>query len=280
MSRKISSESRSPVRKFVEYRGGEGRFEYYDKELKKRVPLELPLRFVVLDDTRLTVTGFNDTAGTGIYANEVGHISAPLSVKTFKGDAIAEGPWKKISDRVEAKGGKFCKVVYGAMKVDPSEENPSGFEYVAFKFAGSSLGPWFDFQKSADLTSGGVEILDEFEEGKKGTTKFKIPVFKSIKLSKETLDIADRMSDPLQDYFKKYDSQKPYDGSSPDESGSDLPPVSFDGNTSKEGAGKSDTFKGFGEPSSNASEDTPDKNVVETPDGYRNKNYSDEDLPF
>lgn len=282
MSRRISSESRSPVKKFAEYRGGDGHFEYYDKEQKKRIRLELPLRFVVLDDTRITVTGYNDAAGSGIYANEVNHLSKPLRVKIFKGGDIAEGPWKVISDRVDVKGGRFCKVVYGIMKTEVSEENPDGFEYVAFKFDGSALGPWFDFQKSTNLLDHGVEILDEFEDAKKGSTKYKIPNFRAVKLAKETIDIADRMSEPLEAYFKKYDSQN----GEIESTGEGLPDVNFSGNTEPDPPSfekNEASFRGFDEPvkeSKESKETEKSEKTEETPDGVRKKGQDPDDLPF
>lgn len=271
-------ELRSPVRKFVEYKGGDGRFEYYDKEQKKRIRLELPLKFIALDWKRSTVTGYNEKLGVGIYANEVAKLSQTLRVRYFKGDILAEGPWEKIKGTVDSKGGKFCKVIYGALKVEPTEENPDGFEYVAFKLDGAALGPWFDFQNETNLLHYGVEILDEFVDKSKGSVKYKEPVFRAVKLSEKHGEIADRMDTVLQEYFDRYDAQ----GLSGDETaadtkevsdpGSDLPPVEFSGT-------RGESFDGFDD-SKGAKSDEPASNVSETPDGFRNKNVDPDDLPF
>ena len=281
MSREISSASRSPVKKFVEYKGKDGVFEYYDKEQKERVRLQLPLRFIVLNDKRITVTGYNDASGSGIYANEVDHISKPLKVKTFKGGPIAEGPWEKIKDKVTSKGvgGRFCKVVYGALKVEPTEENPDGFEYIAFKFDGASIGPWFDLQGSANLLTHGVEICDEFVEGKKGNNKFKIPVFRAVKLGEKHIAIADKMYEPLREYFKGYDNK----GLEEAEAETSLPRETFEG-AEKTDFNVQDASELFGDDANDdfaqPKKPEPAERTVGTEEGIRSKSIDSDDLPF
>ena len=267
MGRNISSAAKSPVKKFVEYKGGDGRFEYYDKEEKKRFPISLPARFIVLDDKRITVTGFNDDSNSGIYSNEVGNISKPLRVRVHKGGTLAEGPWEKIKDKVTSKsaGGRFCKPVYGIMKTEVSEEHPDGFEYVCFKFDGAAIGAWFDFQGQTNLMNYAVEIADEFVPAKKGGVNYNIPVFRAVKLTPESEAIADKMADPLEEYFKGYDSRG----------------IEEDSVGEPETNGQASTFDGFSrETPSGKEKPETGSTMVETPDGFRKPGFEADDLPF
>lgn len=281
MSRNISSASKSPVKKFIEYKGGDGHFEYYDKEKKERIEISLPLTFIVLDDTRMTVTGFNDESNSGIYSNEVGKPSGSLRVKSHRGGIIAEGPWDKIKDKVTSKnvGGRYCKVVYAIVKTDNTEDHPSGWEYVAFKFDGAAIGAWFEFSGSADLMDYGVKIVDEFIDAKKGKTEYKVPVFESVRLSKDSVAVADKMYGPLKEYFQRYDSRDLDEV----ESGSGFPKEEFSGDEPE----KSSQFSNFDKPTKDPfakdtkdAKDEPASRVRETSEGTRNVNVSDDDLPF
>ena len=193
---------KNPATKFIEWNGQTGGLRWYNKETEKNEPLELPLRFIVLDQLN-TVVGFNESEKSGIYANEVHDLSNEvLSVKFFRGGTLAKGTWENISDKVKANGGKFCKTVYALMKVGDD------FDLVAFKFTKSSFGAWLDFSKKVDLTKKVVQVEDSFVKGKKGSVEYKTPVFTALELSDSHLQMAIEADKELQEYFKVYKNQQ------------------------------------------------------------------------
>lgn len=196
-----SPKLKNPAAKFIEFKGDRGAFCYYDKELEKQVEMNLPMRFIVLDQLN-TIVGFNESEKSGIFSNEVHSLTDEvLSVRFFKGGTLAKGTYENIRDKVIANGGKFCKVVYALLK---GEE----LELVAFKFSGAAFGAWLEFSKKVDLTSKGVQVCDEFVDGKKGSVKYKLPVFKPLVLPGEYIQKAIEMDLELQEYFQAYKSQQ------------------------------------------------------------------------
>ena len=192
---------KNPCSKFIEYSGDSGEFHYYDKEEEKKIPVKIPLYFVVLDELA-TITGFNEKHGSGIMSNEVhSTVNDVLRVRTFKGGISITGKYKEISDEVKTIGGKFTKSVY-AMLVGKGVTP----ELVNFKFKGSAFNGWLD--KKFDVYSYVVGITG-LEEATKGKTKYLIPVFKPFKLTDEILEEAKKLDVILQKYLAEYKAQIP-----------------------------------------------------------------------
>jgi len=187
----------NPAERFIEWK--KGAFQWYDKETKKEIKLNLPARFIVLEQTN-TIVGYNKNEEKGIYANEVKSLSnEPLHAKIFTKGTIAKGLWEDIKDKVKVSGGRFCKVVYAAL-------NEGGeLRMVAFKFYGAALGVWFEFSNNIDLRKNGVEIENKTIDMESGSTKYKIPVLKAIPVTDETLNKAIEMDKELQKYRREYE---------------------------------------------------------------------------
>ncbi len=193
---------KNPANKFIEFKGDKGLFRYYDKEAEKNVEIDLPARFIVLDQLN-TIVGYNEPEGSGIYSNEVHSLTEEvLFVRYFKKGTLAKGTYDNIRDKVIANGGKFCKVIYAALKTG------NELELVSFKFSGAAFGAWLEFAKKVDLSAKGVEITGEFEEGKKGSIKYKVPIFKPLSLPDEYIQKAIEIDKGLQEYFKAYKTQQ------------------------------------------------------------------------
>lgn len=255
----------NPAKKFIEFKGDKGIFRWYNKEAEENVNLKLPVRFIVLDQLN-TIVGYNESAECGIFSNEVHSLTEEvLSVRLFKGGTLAKGIYENISDKIKANGGRFCKVVYAALGTD------SGLELVAFKFFGAAFAAWLEFTKGKDLTSCAVQIENEFTEGKKGATKYKIPVFKSLSATPEKLQQAIEMDRDLQEYFKVYKSQQ-REAMNQDT----VEPVTKEAyNLSTRGGDVvPETKEGF---VPQAPEPPP---ITETPDGFRAADMEEDDLPF
>lgn len=190
----------NPCKKFIEFKGGTGIFQYWDKESEKNIELEYPIQFIVLDELS-TIKGYNKTTNSGVYSNEVRSIkNQTLHVKTFKGNLELHGKYSDIKADILGMGGKYCKSVYAALL------NRNELELTCFQLTGISNKAWIDKEFDVSLVS--VKIED-CSDGKNGNVKFKIPNYKGEAISKELMDKAVAMDKDLQVFLKSYqDSHK------------------------------------------------------------------------
>ena len=191
----------NPCTKFIEIKADTGRFFYYDKELEKQVDIPLPIYFTVLDELA-TITGFNKKHKSSIYSNEI-HSSKRevLRVKTFKGGESVIGLYQDIRDSIVAMGGHYTKSVYALMI-----NHDKSMEFCNFKFKGAAFSAWLD--KKFDPMKCIVGI-SEFIEETNGATVYKVPVFKSYKLTPEIDEEALKYDAILQDYLVQYKAREP-----------------------------------------------------------------------
>ena len=104
--------SANPTSKYLEWKSNDKSFSYYDREAGENVKVELPLKFLFLQNYH-TVKGWNDASESGIYSNEVFYIgSEPMTVRSLKGGVIAEGLYKDIKPTITAAGGKYNRSIY------------------------------------------------------------------------------------------------------------------------------------------------------------------------
>ena len=185
----------NPCRKFYEFKGARGVFQYYDKELGENVELKAPAFFIVLDQLS-TIKGYSDAYKSGIWANEVHSlINEPLRVKSFKGGLSITGKYADIKDEVKSEGGKFTKSVYALMLDE--EKNT---EIVNFQLSGAALSAWFEFKFSNQLHV--VSITGDNTREKKGSINYFKPVFKRYNMKEEFVQTAIKSDQLLQKFFK------------------------------------------------------------------------------
>ena len=187
----------NPAQKFIEWKGSEGHFYYYDKVEKKNVIIEKPIYIVPLDELS-TIKGFHKQSESSIYSNEVKNITKEvLIVKSFKGGLIASGLYADIKGKLE--GGKFGKSVYAAMISSDGKE----INLVNFQFYGSSLGSFIDAKINVD--SGNVIILSpSTDKLKNGTTEYFAPKITKKEIRQDILDRCKAMDKDLQNYLSGY----------------------------------------------------------------------------
>jgi hypothetical protein len=203
MSRSNPTENNpNPSERWFEWKGGDGKFTYYDKDKKESVDVKLPFRFLVLDQLS-TITGYNKKAKSGIHANEIKDVSSdPFVVKFFTGEQIAAGLWSEIKEKVAYAKGKFANSCYIAFK-DGAE-----LKIGNIRWSGCALGPWFDFTKKnrTEINTKAV-CLTAGEEDTTGDVTFTPPEFSIIDTTPETDDQAKELDRKLQQflagYFKK-----------------------------------------------------------------------------
>lgn len=187
----------NPAKRFLEWKSNDKCFSYYDKEKKENVKVELPFKFLVLDQLH-TVSGWNDATQSGIYSNEVKFISKQvMTVKPFKGNEIAKGLYADIKEKIKNAGGHYVKSIY-IMLEDGTLAN--------IQLKGSAVQQWGEFtNKSLSRLPEEWVVVDKAVEGKKGAVKFTTPGFKfDCSLSDTEASQADVVFDELETYLKAY----------------------------------------------------------------------------
>ncbi len=186
----------NPVEKWIGYKGGDGIFSYYCDEQQQKVELELPLRFIVLDEM-IKVSGYHKPTNGGIYSNEVRSTrNEPLHVQQFKGVDELKGYYSEIKDSIVAWGGKFTKSVYCALIT------PGGYlEMVNIQFKGAAFSAWLSYTKKKNLADWIISITDT-EPATNGSIQYQIPVFSKEPITDKLLQDATQMDIDLQNYFQ------------------------------------------------------------------------------
>ena len=192
----------NPVKKYIEYKGNDGVFQYWDKLQEKNI--EIPtdkIKFIVLDELSC-INGFSKPNKCGIYSNEVKNLKKEkLEVKSFKGNVHIVGLYSDIKGDAVSAGGKFTKSVYAGLLSDDYND----IELVNFKMLGSSFEGWIDanvnFQKQ-------YVVIEKFEDKTNGATKYKMPVFAGVDIPENLVSKAIEMDKRLQEYFHSRESKE------------------------------------------------------------------------
>lgn len=185
----------NPAQHFFEWKAGEGKLQWYDKEKEKNVLVKLPFEFLVLDELH-TVTGYSKQDESGIWANEVRYIKdEPLYVKTRRGP-IEDATYSELK-QTNRKGGKYAKSIYLAHKI--------GEEWVIgnFKAHGSAVSAWIEFSKKYHTQDGKI-IMTRGKQEEAQTGPFFPPAFEWVRSTAEENEIAIDLDKELQVYLSQY----------------------------------------------------------------------------
>ncbi len=229
MSRSNPNEgARNPSTRWFTWAGGgdQGYVEWYDKDTRQNVRVDGAFTFLLLDELS-TVKGWHEASESGIYANEVRDLrSDALLVKSFKGGEIASGLYTSIRDTVVAKGGHYHGSIYIAYK--DGEQLKLG----NLGLKGAALSAWMEFKKSAPTKKDGsgksvkayfvdAVTITGFQDGKKGGTKFRTPVFALKPVGEETNAKAVAIDAELQAFFADYLKRPKAEAAKPVDEGPD-----------------------------------------------------------
>jgi len=195
----------NPATKFLSWKSNDKCFEYYDKEKAENVKIQLPFKFVVLDELA-SVKGWSDSLSGTIVSNEVKFISKEtLTAKCYhkngKGEKvsteIAKGIYKDIKEKVNSAGAKYHKSIY-IMLDDGTLAN--------IQLKGASVQKWGEFtQKNRSRLPDEWIIVEKAIDGKKGAVKFTTPEFKFLQsLSDDEMSLADECFNILETFLKAY----------------------------------------------------------------------------
>lgn len=199
-----------PVQKFwYEWNGEHGNPRYYDKEAdagdgKKgaNVEMKLPFTFILLDQLAV-INGWCESRKSGIISNEVRDSqSEPMVVRLHKGGIIARGLYQEIKERITSKsvGGHFTASLYIAFKGRDGKLLPG-----SLRLKGAALKSWSDFKSAnrGEMFKQAI-IITGYKDGKKGSIKFRTPVFALKPISAETLKEAIELDKVIQQYLEGY----------------------------------------------------------------------------
>lgn len=217
MSRtKPSEHETNPTEYKMEWVGHEagGYFSVWNRDEKKEIKVELPLRFAFLDCTK-AVGGFLENVSRSPYSNEVRYTKhQPFDVRYYKDGnqhPVAKGLWNDIKGDIGQKGAKFVNVVYATLLTSTSDEVPGG-SLVKLPLMGAAGSSWINL----DIADGQSFSITGFEDKKKGRTSYRAPVFELIDISDDESATADEQDEALQKYLssvigneEKVDDDKP-----------------------------------------------------------------------
>ena len=190
--------ARNPSTRWFEWHGSKGHINYWDKEAKKKVFLDLPFTFLLLDELA-TVRGFHQASNSGVFANEVRDTrQETLLVKAFEGGEIASGLYAAIRDRVKAHGGYFQASCYVAYK------DGDALKIGNLGLNGAALQAWSEFKKHSNGLYDSAVTIAGFEDRTKGATKYRIPTFALKPTSPETNAAAVKLDAELQTFLAGY----------------------------------------------------------------------------
>lgn len=188
----------NPAQHFFEWKGGEGKLQFWDKEKKENVNVPLPFEFIPIDQLA-TITGYSKTAKNGYYSNEVrSTVKDELTIK-IKGQTVFVGLYKNEQGIPQIpKGAGFTASIYIVHKNRASE-------YITgnLKANGSALGAWIEFSKNKVIGNGKV-IMTRGEMQESPVGEFYPPEFKYEHLTPEDFQAANEADKELQIYLSQY----------------------------------------------------------------------------
>lgn len=150
---------KSPVKAYLEFKGGKGQVTYFDKSAGsegERVTLD-KLDFIVLD-IKASVSGYNEKTSSGVSSNLIDPLDGGVvefvikSKEDGKYGEVLRGLWKDIKAEADAIGGKYTTNIFALADLG------SGLEIVNLQLNGSSLSPWITFAEDNDVYNGVITI--------------------------------------------------------------------------------------------------------------------------
>jgi hypothetical protein len=189
----------NPAKHFIRVKNGA--LSYYDKESGENVEVPTPFEFIVLDQFA-TIKGWSDQDESGYWSNEVKSVGKDtLNVRTKNG-LKESGIWRDIKGSVGIAGAKYHSSIYVAAK------GRDGLEIQNLALTGAALNAWIEFTKKTDIRKNKVTLSD-WADAKKGTVKYKTPVFTATKMEDEELAEAIELAKELKVYHDEYFSYNP-----------------------------------------------------------------------
>lgn len=189
----------NPAKFFLKIKNGA--VQYYDKETQENVTVPTPFEFIVLDQLA-SITGWSDSDESDFWSNEVRYVGRDtLTVRTAKGMKDS-GVWRDIKNNPSLSGTKYQSIVYLAHK------SKEGLVTSRLALTGAALNAWIEFTSKHRLHSNKV-ILSGWEDAKKGSVQYKVPVFEAVPMTDEEKAEGIKLDKELQAYLREYFNYAP-----------------------------------------------------------------------
>jgi hypothetical protein len=188
----------NPALHFFEWKGGDGKLEFYDKEKQQRITVPLPFEFLPLDQLA-TVTGYSKMAKSSYYSNEVRNTAKEEFTVKLKGQTVFTGMYKNNQGIAQLpKGASYTKSIYIAHKTKTGE-------YIIgnIKASGSALGAWIEFNSTCKPENGKV-VMTKGDVQESPVGQFYPPKFTYESVNAEENDSAIELDKQLQIYLSHY----------------------------------------------------------------------------
>ena len=200
----------NPAKHFFQWKGGEGKLQFYDKEKKVNINVPLPFEFIPIDQLA-TITGYSKQAQNGYYSNEVRNSAKEEFNVKIKGQTVFAGLYKNDQGVPQVpKGANYTASIYIVHK------NRAG-EYITgnLQASGSALTAWIEFGKNRIIGNGKV-VMTKGEKQTSSVGDFYAPEFKYESLTEEDYAAANNADKELQIYLNQYLAAKPEDAPAED----------------------------------------------------------------
>lgn len=202
-----------------------GAFVYWDKEKEINVEIKPPIKFAILNQDLVNISGYSEVKKCSIWSNECRDKDHVLTVKDKDGKVLSFklSEYKLNKDAIKGLGGHYTKSIYAATKTDGK------WEIINFQMKGSQLtgaidmenpdpndkeDGWFGFTKvnKGKLYTNFIEV-NGYKAKKRGSSKFLIPTFEIgneiDETSGEELNALDKeLNEFLEYYFDRPDVVK------------------------------------------------------------------------
>lgn len=195
----LDDRPQNPAKYFIKVKSGA--LSYYDKESGENIAVPTPFEFIVLDQFA-TIKGWSDQDESGYWSNEVKSVGKDtLNVRTKNG-LKESGIWRDIKGSVGIAGAKYHSSIYVAAK------GRDGLEIQNLSLTGAALNSWIEFTKANDIRKNKVTLAD-WADAKKGSVKYKTPVFTATPMEDAERDEAVELAKELKVYHDEYFSYVP-----------------------------------------------------------------------
>jgi hypothetical protein len=207
----------SPVKQTLKWKGAEGFFVYYDKEIEQEVKVESFQLLLLLEMN--SISGYLSAEETGVWSNEVANMAKEQITVRTKDSIVATGIYKDIKTQLPA-GAKYTKAGYFYGSVNGGTPDIYRILFSGSSFGGREKKSSEDGKKAVeleknDLTGGWLEFCNKnkrFEvavlwkgqtvEGKNGNVVFKAPVLEAGKIEPRHVEMANKNADIVANYLK------------------------------------------------------------------------------
>lgn len=196
-----STNIQSPVQTHLFFNGNLGQFGRTVEGQDGMENLQLPIKFVVLDDKAFRVSGETRGASKRKIKSNLCHqdfVKTLTVTYSDNGEVIADGTWGQIGEKVKAVGGKYTMILYVMLSLNGEQV------LAAIHLRGRAVAEWIKFAKGKNVVGDVFFSVQKVEKTQGNDIDSFVPVFAEHKLPGEMKGKADDMDTVLQSWINQY----------------------------------------------------------------------------